>query len=148
VANAGSPPRPGDFLTADEIRSRTGFDPTQFDLLVQIDMDADNVTVGQYGGRGVSFGGGCKPSGANGVNIGMNSNTSGFQPGEGPGGSIFDHEMTHGMGWMHWWPNQYADSASWINTYHFWNPYLFFGWTDTDGDGVIEIYDPSPYGLQ
>ncbi len=148
TAAAGAPVSAGQFLSADEIRSRTGYDPASFDVTVEVDIDAANQTVGQYGGRGVSLGGGCRPSGSGSVNIGMNAEAGGFQPGGGPGGSIFDHELTHGMGWMHWWPNQYADSASWIQTYYAWDPYLFFGWTDADGDGVIEILDASPYGLQ
>ena len=27
-----------------------------------------------------------------------------------------------------------------------WIPYDLFGWSDTDGDGVPEIIDPTPYG--
>ena len=27
-----------------------------------------------------------------------------------------------------------------------WIPYVMFGWTDTDGDGIAEIVDPTPYG--
>ncbi len=145
---AGPPVTSGQFLTAEQIRTITGYDPAQFDIVTEIDIDTDNSAAGTYGGRGVSFGGGCRPSGSNFVNIGMNAETGGFQPGEGPAGSIFDHELIHGMGWMHWWPNQYADSSSWINTVYSWDPYLFFGWTDPDGDGIIEIYDPTPYGLQ
>jgi hypothetical protein len=26
-------------------------------------------------------------------------------------------------------------------------PTLMFGWTDSDGDGVVEILDPTPYGM-
>jgi hypothetical protein len=26
-------------------------------------------------------------------------------------------------------------------------PTLMLGWTDTDGDGLVEILDPEPYGI-
>jgi hypothetical protein len=26
-------------------------------------------------------------------------------------------------------------------------PTLMLGWTDTDGDGTVEILDPTPYGM-
>ncbi|HEY2981861.1 MAG TPA: hypothetical protein VGJ22_11815 [Anaerolineales bacterium] len=148
TVTAGAPPAPGQFLTVDQVRALTGYDTAGFDVTAEIDLDADNVTVGQFGGLGVSLGGGCRPSGSNSVNIGMDVIQPDFQPGDGVGGSVFDHELIHGMGWMHWWPNGLADSRSWIDTYDAWNPYLLFGWTDTDGDGLIEIQDPTPYGLQ
>jgi len=28
-----------------------------------------------------------------------------------------------------------------------WIPYVIFGWTDTDSDGIPEIIDPAPYGI-
>jgi hypothetical protein len=60
---------------------------------------------------------------------------------------IYGHELSHMFGWNHEWPLGFGDSESMFrlgtNAY----PYLMFGWTDTDGDGVVEILDETPYGM-
>jgi hypothetical protein len=142
----GAPPQAGRYITADEIRSASGPDPAGFDLLTEIDLDKDNSTTGQYGGLGVSLGDGCRPSGSRRTNIAftvMNRNSLEHAMAV----SVFEHELTHSMGWMHWWPNQAGDGPSWVHSSRGWEPYLMFGWTDVDGDGVVEILDQTPYGL-
>jgi hypothetical protein len=57
------------------------------------------------------------------------------------------HEMSHLFGMMDSWPFQpegltRPDGSPGDD----WIPYAMFGWTDTDGDGIIEILDPTPYG--
>ncbi len=146
TAIVSAPPVPGQTLTIDQVRNLTGKNPSDFDWLVEIDLDANNTVAGQYGGLGISLNGGCLPGGAQRVNIAY-SVLSESDLLDGAPGSVFAHELEHGMGWQHWWPNGLADNAG-LLTRNFWMPTLLFGWTDTDGDGTIEIYDTStPYGL-
>ncbi len=142
----GAPPQAGRYITPDEIRSASGLDTADFDILTQIDLDKENTTTGQYNGQGVSLGDGCRPSGSRRTNIAFNVRDRNSLENAMPG-SVFEHELTHSMGWMHWWPNQYGDGLSWVRSSEGWEPYLMFGWTDVDGDGVIEILDATPYGL-
>lgn len=147
TAFVSAPPVPGQALTVEEVRTLTGMDPAGFDWLVEIDLDANNSFVGQFGGLGVSLNGGCLPGGAQRVNIAFNASDESLLL-NSAAGSIFFHEIEHGMGWEHWWPNGMADVTGRIQSYQFWTPMLLFGWTDTDGDGTIEIYDTlTPYGL-
>jgi len=142
----GAPPQAGRYLTPDEIRSASSLDPSDFDLLVQIDLDKNNSTTGQYGGQGASLGDGCRPLGARRTNIAFNVRDRNLLENAMPG-TIFRHELMHSMGWMHWWPNQSGDGMSWLNSRDGWEPALLFGWTDADRDGIIEIVDSTPYGL-
>jgi hypothetical protein len=142
----GAPSRAGGYITPDEIRSASGLDPANFDLLVEIDLDKNNTITGQYEGMGVSLGDGCRSLGFRRTNIAFTVRDQDSLENAMPG-SIFGHELIHGMGWMHWWPNRYGDSLSWVLSSQGWEPYLMFGWTDADGDGVIEIMDQTPYGL-
>jgi hypothetical protein len=144
---AGSPPTPGQALTSEQILSLTGYDTRSFDIITEVDLDANNSVAGVYGGLGVSLGGGCAPGGSQRVNIVMSQTEAATDILGVVGGSIFDHELTHGMGWMHWWPNGKADNRGWLETHEAWMPALLFGWTDTDGDGLIEINENLPYGL-
>lgn len=146
VAIAGTPITPGQFLSPGQILSGTGQDAAQFDIVAQVDMDADNTTMGQYGGLGISLGG-CNPSGATSVNLGITARDSQMLAIGDIGGSLIEHELTHSMGWLHHWPNGFGSGEDWLRNRDGWEPYLLFGWTDTDGDGVIEIYDQTPYGL-
>lgn len=147
TAVAGAPVVPGQYLTVDEVLAKTGYDPRQFDVLVEVDLDRDNLATGQYGGLGVSLSGGCMPSGSQSVNIGMNISEA-PTPEYLSGTSIFEHELIHAMGWQHWWANGDGGAPDWMEMGGYWMPYLMFGWTDTDGDGIIEIQDPTPYGIQ
>ena len=53
--------------------------------------------------------------------------------------TLYHHEIGHVMGWSHHWRGGPAGTR--IIT----NPALF-GWTDTDGDSIPEMADPTPYG--
>ncbi len=46
------PPAPGEFLTAEQIQSRTGFDVMDFDLVAQVDLDNDETLAQSWGGTG------------------------------------------------------------------------------------------------
>lgn len=142
----GAPPRAGRYVTPEEIRSASGLDPADFDLLAEIDLDKDNTTTRQYGGLGVSLGDGCRPSGSRRTNIAFTVMDRNLLENAVPR-LVFEHELIHSMGWMHWWPNQTGDGLSWAHSSGGWEPTLMFGWVDVDGDGIIEILDPTPYGL-
>lgn len=55
--------------------------------------------------------------------------------------ALYHHEIGHSWGWEHNWDNGGLTYRGPLIV----NPRLF-GWTDTDGDGVPEIQDPTPYG--
>lgn len=140
------PPPVSRYVTPAEINSASGLDPADFDLLVEIDLDKENTTTGEYDGVGVSLGDGCRPLGSRGINIAFNVRDLNSMQNAMPR-SIFEHELIHSMGWMHWWPNQSGDGLSWVHSREGWEPWLLFGWTDLDGDGILEIMDSTPYGL-
>jgi hypothetical protein len=48
-------------------------------------------------------------------------------------GSLLDHELSHDLGWQHWWPTgtgATGDQMIWKNDNSCFG-YLFFGWTGT-----------------
>ena len=55
--------------------------------------------------------------------------------------ALYHHEFGHAHGWQHHWPKDPDADDNLITC-----PALY-GWTDTDSDGVIEILDPTPYGM-
>ena len=119
----------------------TGHDPTQFDLLAEVDLDAEESTLR----GGIAYLNWCHPSHPQGVNMGFGVDGRGSL--ELAGFSLYEHELMHLMGWMHWWPDSDGSSLAQFSAgRHL--PALLYGWTDTDGDGTIEIYDSTPYGLQ
>ena len=142
------PPSPGQVLTRDQIQALTGYNTTQFDIVAEGDLDANASVASVSAGLGWSSGG-CTVGGATNVSIFMTARSLADFNNKGFGLSLFDHELSHTFGWMHWWPE--GDGSA--MTQALWNgdkscmAPLFFGWTDLDGDGVIEIQDPTPYGM-
>ncbi|HEX8090666.1 MAG TPA: hypothetical protein VF762_17535 [Blastocatellia bacterium] len=57
--------------------------------------------------------------------------------------AVYDHECGHVFGWEHEWamPQKNNAPGDCIT-----DPALY-GWTDTDGDDIPEILDPTPYGM-
>jgi hypothetical protein len=55
--------------------------------------------------------------------------------------ALYHHEVGHAWGWEHEWDGNNLTYKGPLIV----NPRLF-GWTDTDGDGVPEILDDTPYG--
>jgi hypothetical protein len=133
--------------SAEQIAARTGQDLTRYDFLVEVDLDAD-LSVATTGGA-LGFGGtGCWEGGSPMVDIYAVVNSretllAGF-------GTVFDHELSHSLGWSHWWPTGDGSVGGQASSDMKRNPFfpaLMFGWTDSDGDGVLEILDPTPYGM-
>lgn len=60
--------------------------------------------------------------------------------------SVYHHEMGHIWGWEHLWTADETNALT-ANCDAFLTDPALFGWTDTDGDRVPEIADPTPYGL-
>jgi hypothetical protein len=148
-----APPSPGELLTVEQVKMLTGYDPADFDILVEVDLDLDNSvprTVAQtYGDSidryGYALLGACRPGGAGKVNIIID-----FDQQQNMNKSVdwvvYDHELLHLFGWEHEWPNRDGSGPAQYNQLHPF-PYTLFGWVDTNADGVIEILSDHPYGL-
>jgi len=146
-AFVSAPPAPGEFLTSGQIKSLAGFSTHDYDLIAQVDLDSGAALAAKYHGLGFTLYGGCLPGGSAQVNLFMtvqspNDLASGLY------GSLLVHELSHNLGWQHWWPtgNGGANDQLIWNYDHSAFASLFFGWTDVDGDGTIEVFDPAPYG--
>ena len=152
AAYIDSPPTPGELLTASQIRTLTGKDPAAYDFVMQIDLDR-NAT---YSARNVSKDkGGLEPGGGLALEA---CGTGKFGPiniwssvtdsSSLLGGLVmdFNHELSHMFGMMDDWPATLGIPGPSGTTADDWIPYVMFGWTDTDGDGVPEILDATPYG--
>jgi hypothetical protein len=150
-AYVSPPPSTGKLLTVAQVKSLTGFDPAQFDMLFEVDLDSARTyerPAGMETAGGLTFRG-CDGSAAHNVNIWI-------ELGSGPAPeatlyyTLLDHELAHAMGWQHEWPiggGSTTTTREWKQGIQLW-PTLLFGWTDTDGDGLPEILDPTPYGLK
>jgi hypothetical protein len=150
AAYVSPPPAPGEFLTADQVRTLTGKDPAAYDFLMQIDLDANATLAGRYFTDLIGPGGGvalqaCDSGGKYGI---FNIWSSITDASNVQGGLImdFDHELSHLFGMMDSWAYRRDAFAPNGITLDDWIPYVMFGWTDTDGDGIPEIIDPTPYG--
>ncbi|MBI5353419.1 MAG: Ig-like domain-containing protein [Chloroflexi bacterium] len=158
-AYLSSPPATLDLLLTPElIRKSTGIDPSQYDILVQVDLDANDTSglikrTGSYGFDG----GGCIPS-PNEVHMWIaisQKDQLSISASEPRLVNTLGHEILHTMGYpigltgLHEWvcgDGTQADGTDQCDQNNL--PTLMMGWTDTDGDGVVEILDTTPYGLQ
>lgn len=149
AAYVSPPPAPGEFLTADQIRTLTGKDPSAYDFLMQIDLDANATLAASYFSDFLEPGGGVALQGcATGNKLGIINIWSSIPDArEVEGGLVmdFNHELSHLFGMMDNWPFISATGPDGL-TMSDWIPYVMFSWTDTDGDGIPEIIDPTPYG--
>ncbi len=139
-----SPPSPGSFLTAEQVSARTGLSLADFDLIAEVDVDAEKSSSPDPGAGGMAFPGFCTAEPPGGINmiVWIREDTSL----EWGGGSLFEHEFMHVLGWQHEWVSGDGGTMDRFNN-GIQLPYRFFGWVDADGDGTIEIYDPTPYGI-
>lgn len=122
------------------IESR-GYLQSDFDIFVSLDLDPQHPSGGFANGGGGNFVYmGYYFSQANFADLttrGAYSQSKLFWLGK----SIYDHECGHLFGWEHEWTPNWILRADGLIT----DPVLY-GWTDTDGDGVAEILDLTPYG--
>jgi hypothetical protein len=148
------PPAPGELLTSHEIMSATGIDPSNYNFTIEIDLDRAN-TVGTSQWKGIlEQGGGIALQGCGAMTDGDVNIFSGVQATEQTQAEVhgvlsmdFNHELGHLFGMMDSWPFSPGTITSPDGKIHDdWIPYVMFGWTDTDGDGIPEIIDPTPYG--
>jgi len=150
AAWVASPPALNQLLTAAQIKTLTGKDTTAYDFTMQIDLDVkggwgvhDAPGLMEPGG-GFALNG-CGADSKMGVTNVWSSVTS---PGNLQGGLTmdFNHELSHLFGMMDDWPYKQGVAGPDGSPMDDWIPYAMFGWTDTDGDGIPEIIDPTPYG--
>jgi hypothetical protein len=142
-----APADSNDFITLEQVKTFTGYDPMQFDLLAEVSLDSENrVIQTQIGGNsgGISFPNRCEPGSKWNVNMSVNIRNQTIA--KHAGQALFEHELMHMMGWNHWWPVGDGSSNPGYSD-GFILPHYLYGWADTDGDGIIEINDPTPYGL-
>ncbi len=115
-----------------------GYSEQDFDIVVSMDLDAESTSGGftdlndfVYMGCFFCTGGGFQSLSASDLTLVANA--------------IYHHEFGHIWGWNHDWtdctPISNVDLCQGFMT----APTLW-GWEDTDGDGVPEILDSTPYG--
>jgi hypothetical protein len=150
AAYVSPPPAPGEFLTADQIRSLTGKDPSGYDFLMQIDLDANATLAARYFSDILEPGGGVALQGCGtGDKFGIINIWSSVTDSRSVEGGLvmdFDHELSHLFGMMDNWPFIQSATGPAGMTIDDWIPYPLFGWSDADGDDLPEITDPTPYG--
>jgi hypothetical protein len=148
-----APAMPDHLLTPEIVKSAGGVDPAQYDLLVQVDLDADNtyrkVLIAQ---NFDTYGFTLAACHAQGLSIWISLESQDQVLGQDADTrlkSTLSHELLHTFGYPfeHSWPcgegiavdgADQCDIGNW--------PTLILGWTDTDGDSIPEIIDPNPYG--
>jgi hypothetical protein len=149
------PPTRGQLITLEQIKQLANCDPSEFDLLAQVDLDTEHhfrdaqKSTSYDGAGGIAFKG-CDGDGTKQVNMWVEV-LDAQRLGITVQGSLLDHELAHVFGWDHHWPTgdgSTRESQAWnrsdLNNYVL--PTLLFGWQDTDGDGIPEILDSTPYG--
>ena len=149
AAWVASPPAVNALLTAPQIKTLTGKDTAAYDFTMQIDLDVKGgwgvhespELMGPGGGFALN---GCGADSKLGV---VNIWSSLADPTNLQGALVmdFNHELSHLFGMMDdypWKPGTKPNGEGFQD----WIPYVMFGWTDTDGDGVPEIIDSTPYG--
>jgi hypothetical protein len=148
-----SPPVSGDLVPFDKVKALTGVDPKNFDIEIEIDLDSTNAYANKHwpgvfsdAGGGLALQGcGTIDNSKGGVNIW--SSMSDVSTPEGALSMDLTHELSHLFGMYDTWvfsPASFTfpDGTRGDN----WIPFTMFGWIDTDGDGIPEIIDPTPYG--
>ena len=109
-----------------------GFPRQDYDLVIVLDLDADRLSGGFASPGGFVYMGWFFGSEAREITP-SRAEILGF--------ATYHHEVGHHWGWEHEWTGgERVPGSPFITA-----PSLF-GWTDTDGDGVPEILDPTPYG--
>jgi hypothetical protein len=138
ISGPFDPGNPGPFIdSAIAFLEGKGIPREDYDILMMLDLDADNPAGGfaALGGFWVYMG--CYLCSA-----GVLEEFSLWEL-RNIANATYHHEMGHVWGWEHHWTSGVSipeDTEGFITI-----PTLF-GWEDTDGDGIPEILDPTPYG--
>jgi len=148
---------PANVLTPADFASLSGQDVNGFDMLVQVELDSTSRTraywEAQYGAM-QSFAYATGVCGIPPQNSDIWLSVDAASQLHGPEGRLFDtvlaHEVFHLFGYpgTHDWmcgDGTVADASDQCGALNF--PSLMLGWADSDGDGVVEILDPTPYGM-
>jgi hypothetical protein len=147
------PSMPDHLLTPEIVKSVSGVDPAAYDLLVQIDLDGNNTYRKIIAARNFDTNGFMRSSClGNDLSIWMALDTKDQALGldtEKELERVLSHELLHTFGYPfdHSWiagDGSQPDATDETDIYGW--PTLMLGWTDTDGDGIPEIIDPTPYG--
>jgi hypothetical protein len=149
AAYVSPPPARGQLLTTAQIRTLTGKDPAAYDFLMQIDLDV-NGTFGTRNYPGlIEAGGGLALNACGGSKSGATNIWSSVTDAREVQGGLtmdFNHELSHMFGMMDDWPYRQGVAGPGGSIIDDWIPYVMFGWSDADGDGIPEILDSTPYG--
>ena len=142
------PPHPGELLTVNDIKAKTSYDRSQFDLIAQLDLDKNNTYGKPRGLVGLSTGG-CWQVAHDAIDLWVPSQNL-YE-----GALDYDlqytllaHEFLHSMGWIHDWACEKTILFGGFAMCDWGHPPILLGWDDLDGDGIPEIVDSTPYGLQ
>lgn len=124
---------------------RAGVARGERDVVVLLDLDPDARTGGRASTRAMV------PGGSDAVTVGcywgdgptceLDTEWAGFLA-----GTVYQHEIAHIFGWEHEWVGAPSEATPEAWHGHGWESPSLLGWTDVDGDGVIEIWDETPYG--
>ena len=146
----------GKLITLDQIRQFARVDPADFDWIAQVDLDSSSTYRYAGGGTPETTSFGYMFSACPEVPYMVNIHITVDARDQLAGGenrlawTMLTHEVFHLFGYpgSHNWPctsgpqSDPADCCGITNI-----PALMLGWVDTDGDGVPEILDPTPYGI-
>lgn len=136
IANSGSSAEIASFIEG------KGYRQEDFDILVSMDLDAQNSRGGwaNYGGNFVYMGYYFSQT----TFADLSKSAGGGKPELfWIGKAIYDHECGHIFGWEHKWTGGLGN----LRPNDLITDPILYGWIDTDGDGIPEIMNPTPYGM-
>lgn len=121
-----------------EYANQNNLNLLDYDILIRLDLDVESPG----GGVGHYFNYASKTIGVVIVNWIYHNNKDLSQANfDGLAYAVYHHEVGHAWGWEHDWSGlEYQWKETFIT-----DPGLF-GWTDLDGDGIVESIDQTPYG--
>jgi hypothetical protein len=139
-----------------QVQALTGYDPADFAVVTQVDLDSSNTVRKAWGGLDkISFG--YTNMACESTHTMVNIWVAVDDPKEMVPGSdyrlvttLLSHELFHLFGYpaSHLWPctsGPQIDAADECTVDNI--PALMLGWVDVDGDAIPEIVDATPYGI-
>jgi hypothetical protein len=147
----------GKLITPAQIHAFTGLNPSAFQWVTQVDLDSAStfrLSSGTMATTSFGYAFSNCPAVRSTVNIQVTIDARDQLAGTDNrlADTLLSHEVFHLFGYpaSHIWPcirsrSQQDRADECVNTNI---PALMLGWVDVDGDGVPEILDPTPYGIQ